>query len=397
MVSPNRLVRTDEHSMASLPFQPGQSGTAPGDVKTGTRVGQVFLDVRQRSLTFLDPVAKQLHKDGVAFTPSDLETRQLHTLTGEAVTPGELPLVVAWRERRPAEATFVVTSPRGVDLRVSWHAAPVRGAGGEVIGIAGTVQCAPPDPDWQAMAGLAHDLRTPLNAITLQLAVLQHMAASNPDLSKVLTGLQSSADRALRVGLDLLTWCRQPGQKGRGVESTWFPLEPLLADLGREQGLASKNKGLVLHCDFTSCGGWEVYSDRIRLGRILSNLLVNAVRYTPRGRIEFTTSWRDDAHGRVLAVGVVDTGEGFTPEEQDSIFQPFERGKAGKEGDSGGSGLGLAVVDRLVDELGVELDVYSEHGRGSTFHLLIPSSLLRQASPDGTGQKAPAKTNSVAT
>jgi anti-sigma regulatory factor (Ser/Thr protein kinase) len=370
--------------MASLPFHQGQSGVPPADVQAGTRVGQVFLDVRQRVLSFLDPVAKQLHKEGIAYTPSDLESRQLHTLTGEAVSAGDLPLVVAWREGRPAEATFVVTSPKGVDFRVTWHAAPVRDAAGEVLGIAGAIYCGPPDPDWQAMAGLAHDLRTPLNAITLQVAVLNHLAASNPDLSKVLSGLQSSADRALRVGLDLLSWCRRPGQQGRGVESTWFPLEPLLAELGREQGLAAKNKGLVLHCDFSTSLGWEVHSDRIRLGRILSNLLVNAVRYTPRGRVDFTTSWRDDARGRVLAIGVVDTGEGFTAEEQDSIFQPFERGKAGKEGDSGGSGLGLAVVDRLVEELGVELDVYSEHGRGSTFHLLIPSVILRQTGADGT-------------
>jgi signal transduction histidine kinase len=261
--------------------------------------------------------------------------------------------------------------------QVTWHAAPVRDASGEILGIVGTVRCGPPEPDWPALAGLAHDMRTPLNAITLQLAVLDHLSAGQPELVKMLDGLRSSADRALRVGLDLLNWCRGPGQKIPGVERKWFALEQLLSDLGREQGLAARSKGLILATQFTTAAGWEVNSDRIRLSRILSNLLVNAIRYTPGGRVDFTTSWREEENRRVLAIGIVDTGVGISPEEQDSIFQPFERGRAAKEGDSGGSGLGLAVVDRLVEELGVELEVYSEHGRGSAFHLLLTADMLR--------------------
>jgi signal transduction histidine kinase len=181
------------------------------------------------------------------------------------------------------------------------------------------------------------------------------------------------------------------------VEAAWFPLEPLLADLGAEQSLAARNKGLSLHCDFSASTGCEVFLDRIRLGRVLANLLVNAVRYTARGRVDFTTSWRDEGQARALAIGVMDTGDGFLPEEQESIFQPYERGKAGKESDSGGSGLGLAVVDRLVAELGVELDVYSEHGRGSTFHLLIPSTVLRPAGKHAAAETAVDKMTPTAT
>src|SRR5262249_58720033 len=94
------------------------------------------------------------------------------------------------------------------------------------------------------------------------------------------------------------------------------------------------------------------------------------------GRGDFTASWRDEASGRALTVGVVDTGVGISPEEHESIFQPFERGQAGKDSDSGGSGLGLAVVDRLREELDLELEVYSEHGRGSAFHLVLPGDIL---------------------
>src|SRR5262249_2597171 len=120
-------------------------------------------------------------------------------------------------------------------------------------------------------------------------------------------------------------------------------------------------------------------SDRWRLGRVLANLLVNAVRYTNQGRVEFSAAWREEGAVRRLALTVQDTGPGISQEEQDSIFQPFERGRAGREGDSSGSGLGLAVVDRLVEELGLSLEVFSQYGHGSAFHLLVPAERLRQA------------------
>jgi signal transduction histidine kinase len=85
-----------------------------------------------------------------------------------------------------------------------------------------------------------------------------------------------------------------------------------------------------------------------------------------------------------LIISVEDTGVGISPEEQESIFQPFERGRAAKEGDSGGSGLGLAIVDRLVEELSLRLEVYSEYGKGSTFHLVIPVNMLRNPAPSSS-------------
>ena len=81
---------------------------------------------------------------------------------------------------------------------------------------------------------------------------------------------------------------------------------------------------------------------------------------TCRGDVTLTSAWRGED---VLALGVVDTGVGISEEEQESIFQPFERGWW-LERDSGGSGMGLAVVDRLVAELGLQLEVRSEYGRG---------------------------------
>ena len=126
--------------------------------------------------------------------------------------------------------------------------------------------------------------------------------------------------------------------------------------------------------------GWEVHSEPVRLGRLLGNLLVNAVRYTPRGGIALRAAWRQEPGERLLEVSVTDTGPGIPREEHESIFQPYERGRVGRDSDSGGSGLGLAVVDRLVEELGLRVEVESITGHGSTFVVLVPATLLRRAS-----------------
>jgi len=344
---------------------------------TGPRVGQVYLDVQRRELHFLNATAQQLHNDGLPFLSADLEPARLQHPDGSPVVAAELPLVASWQEQRPVEIAFILPRPLSSTWHITWYTAPVRDTNGQLTGVLGTVLCSFPEPDWQEMAGLAHDLRTPLNAIGLQVAVLERHVPQDSPLRQTFQHLRTSAERALHVGMDLLEWCRGPASRGRRTERTWFTLEPFLIGLVQEQIGAAEKKGLVLAAELDNTRGWELSTDRVRLGRLLSNLLVNAVRYTPRGRVEFTSQWREGNAGRILALGVVDTGAGISPEEQESIFEPFAQGRAGKDSDSGGSGLGLSVVERLASELCLELEVFSQYGRGSAFHLLLPEKLLR--------------------
>jgi anti-sigma regulatory factor (Ser/Thr protein kinase) len=347
--------------------------------RTAPRVGHVYLDVRQRRLYCLNDAARALQAEGLPFTPADLAQRPLHTPAGEPIKPSDLPLVVAWRTQAPVECRLLWPQPSGPAWQVAWVVSPVRDSDGQPVGLFGSVTCSPPEPDYRVVAELAHDLATPMQMLSLQSAMLNRFPQMDPNVQRIVDTICESADRAVQISRDLLKWCRAPTTWQSTVEATWFGLTPFLEALAREQDPAAQRKGLTLATDFAAAAGWSVHTDRVKLGRILSNFLTNAIRYTPAGRVEFTTAWRDEAGERVLAVGVVDTGPGISPEEQESIFQPFERGKAGKEGDSGGSGLGLAVADRLAEELGLALDIYSEHGRGSSFHVLLPTALLRQS------------------
>ncbi|HEY7309862.1 MAG TPA: HAMP domain-containing sensor histidine kinase [Gemmataceae bacterium] len=343
-----------------------------------TRVGHVYLDARRRTLYCLNETARQMIHEGVPVTRDDLERRPLRSLEGEPVKAADLPLLRAWRERTPQEASFLLTCSDGVVRHLTWSAAPLADPGGKMLGVLASLTVAPFEPDWQHLAGLAHDLRTPLQALRLLMPLLESTPLLHPEARELLERLRACADRALAIGMDLLEWARGPSLGGRGVDTPWFPLASFLVNLADEHMAQAQRKAITWVTNFDAARGLEVQADRVRLGRLLSNLMTNAIRYTSRGEIRIRAYWRMDDAGQMTAfvLSVEDTGIGISPEDQESIFQPFERGKAGKEGDSGGSGLGLAVVDRLVEELGLTLEVFSEYGRGSKFEvLLLPDSV----------------------
>lgn len=342
------------------------------------RVGHVYMDVPRRLFHYLNPTARQLRDEGVPMTSLDPARAPLLSLAGEPATAADLPLLRAYREGKPVEAQFLLPRSGGPRWRVSWTAAPLRGESGRIVGVLGTVVLSLPGPDGQELAELAHDLGAPLQSLGLLCSVIDQLPAGEEVRTAVGT-IRAAAERALQIGRQLLDRCRGPAPRRGPSGPGWFALEPFLEGLVREQAPAAQRKGLELRSDLAAVRGWEALVDRVRLGRLLANLLVNAVRYTGRGRIELSASWREEAGGRLLALGIVDTGPGISDEDRESIFHPFERGQAGKDSDSGGSGLGLTVVDRLVAELGLSLDVYSEYGHGSAFYVLVPAALLRPA------------------
>ena len=368
--------------------------TSPTSVHSDAcpRVGHVYLETTSRQLRWLNDAARELHQEGVPISAADLAAQPLQTADGRAVEAADLPLVRAWREGRSLEAAFLLARPGRQVEQVRWLAAPLLDDSGAVLAVFGSFLVVPPEPDWQVLAGLAHDLRTPLQALELFLAVLEQEPTLAGSASEVATMMRGSAERARAIARDLLEWCRSPSQGRRPPERTLFALEPFLKALVDEHTAAARRKGLTLVNRSEAAAGWEIHADRVRLGRLLSNLLTNAIRYTPHGRVEFTAQWRElpptrdehDPFGAAenarhrkpsLVLSVVDTGVGIAAQEQESIFHPFERGRGGNQ-EQDSSGLGLAVVERLVGELGLTLEVYSVFGQGSAFDLVIPPRML---------------------
>ena len=112
-----------------------------------------------------------------------------------------------------------------------------------------------------------------------------------------------------------------------------------------------------------------IYSDSLRLQQIITNLLINAVRYTQVGKIELSCRLIDIQQ---LEIRVADTGIGISKSEQERIFEPYFRTQQSQQDVPEGIGLGLAIVAQLVASLNGKIELNSEFGRGSIFTITIP-------------------------
>jgi two-component sensor histidine kinase len=353
-----------------------REGTRRTHLTAQARVGHFYLNVAEQKLYCLNEMAQAFIREGMPLTSADLDARPLLTLEGEPVVGADLPLGRCRREGTPQEATFHMPRPAGPPDTLTWSVVPLRAGDGSTSGVTATLVITPPEPDWEELAGLAHDLRTPLQAVRWLIPVLETMPLL-PAGAQALEHLRGASDRALAIAKDMLEWCKAPAQGAPRGQRNWLALEPLLQELAAEHTSAARRKGITLDVDLSAVQGVEALTDGTRLGRLIANLLNNAVLYTSTGHVRLQASWRDEPAGKqTLALTVEDTGAGLSA-DKDSIFQPFQRGKAGQSDDSGGSGLGLAVVDRLIQDLGLTLEVFSEEGQGSRFELLLPAAMLR--------------------
>lgn len=225
------------------------------------------------------------------------------------------------------------------------------------------------------LAAASHDLRQPLHAAALFAAALARRVEGVEALRLVAS--IGEATKTMQSMLDaLLDVSRLDG----GVMEPypeWFCVEAMLARLKTEYGTAARAKGLRL--DMVGCTLW-VETDPALFESILRNLISNAVKFTSRGRVLVGCR----RHGNHVRIEVWDTGAGIPADKIDSAFQEFQR-LGGQEQRQPGLGLGLAIVRRLADLLGLSLSVRSQVGKGSCFAIELPSAVRapprREAKP----------------
>jgi len=214
------------------------------------------------------------------------------------------------------------------------------------------------------IAAASHDLRQPVHALGLLLDVLRGQALSPQAdttaarMSQVLDTLES-----LFTGLLDISRLDSGAIEPRRAD---FALQPLLDGLVDELEPQAQSKGLALRCRRTDA--W-VRSDPVLIGRILRNLLANAVRYTERGGILVACRRRRDG----WAIEVRDSGVGIALADQAAIFEEFHQvADEGRHGAQRGLGLGLAIVRRLGRLLDHPVSLRSCPGRGSVFRVMVP-------------------------
>lgn len=213
------------------------------------------------------------------------------------------------------------------------------------------------------LAAASHDLRQPMQALAMFIDVLagrRHDKGSREIIEKIqassksLEGLLNSLLDISKLEADLVI----PALRR-------FTVSELTARLAEEIRPLAERKGLeFVHVPSTL----QVMSDPGLLDRVLRNLLTNAVKHTNAGRVLFGCRRR----GRELRIEIWDTGPGIPDNQKDLIFEEFYQGGDFDGNHSDGLGLGLAIVDRLVNLLEHRVEVASEVGRGSVFRVRVP-------------------------
>jgi signal transduction histidine kinase/CheY-like chemotaxis protein len=214
-----------------------------------------------------------------------------------------------------------------------------------------------------------HDLRQPVMAIGLQAEVLRQQLDSGADAAAV----QHTVVSLTRAQHALEGLTNQLLEIGR-IEAAVDPLRPvavalapLLQDLARQAG----DGRVMVRCP----AGAVAWTDAVSLRRVLANLVDNAVKFTPRGRVLLAVRARHRDTGRAWRVEVRDNGIGIAAESQERVFNDFEQIGNAERNLQHGHGLGLAIVRRLAAQLGIQVALRSAPGRGSVFSFELPAAL----------------------
>jgi signal transduction histidine kinase/ActR/RegA family two-component response regulator len=236
------------------------------------------------------------------------------------------------------------------------------------------------------LAQMSHEIRTPLNGV-LGMVELARRTVSDPAQQSRLGTAQTSARHLLRIINDILDFSKIEAGRLR-LESAPFDLRALLDELMALYSASAHTKGLHLRADLQPDAPLWLLGDATRLQQVLSNLVSNSIKFTPKGEIVVAARARPDAAaGHELAFSVTDTGIGMEENTLATIFTPFSQADDSITRRFGGTGLGLSICNRLVQLMGGSgLTVTSAAGKGSRFEfsltLPVPQRPVATAAAD---------------
>ena len=225
------------------------------------------------------------------------------------------------------------------------------------------------------VANVSHEIRTPLTVLSGFIETLQTLPLKMQERERYLALMAQQSQRMQTLVDDLLTLSRLEGSPHPGGND-WVNTSALFAQSQQEAQALSKL--LAPHgqdITFDVGAGYEIAGVQAELYSAISNLVTNAVRYTPdSGKVEVSWKMLNDGRGEFM---VKDTGPGIAAEHLPRLTERFYRIDRSRSRETGGTGLGLAIVKHVAQRHGAELHIESQLGQGSRFSITFPSARVR--------------------
>jgi PAS domain S-box-containing protein len=327
-------------------------------------------------LTFANAAARRMLGIGaLGSIDQPLGSAAVTTPEGQLLAPDEQPLAVAWRRRQPVlDVRLRIFPADGSEVFVECGAAPVRAEGGSLIGTVMTLHDVTAREELERhkdefFANVSHDLRTPLAVLKASIGVV--LANEPPGirepLHRMLVNIDDTSDRMTRLVEGLLELTRLRAGRVQLPQVTCdladiaqravAAVEPLAQTHG--QRIEQVLPGTPL----------TVLGDPERLEQAVLNLLSNAQKYSPDGRLIQVVLER---RGSDALLSIRDQGPGIPEVDRERIFERYYRSSAGADPRTQGSGLGLPIARALVELHGGHLWAENNAARGATFLMSLP-------------------------
>jgi len=222
----------------------------------------------------------------------------------------------------------------------------------------------------QFLANISHDLRTPLTAIITHAEILRDgiLGELTPRQRDSVSGIIGGGRQLLQMVGEILTYARGAANQLSLTLTDFAVIEVVEQVRSLNESLVAR-KGLTVTVDFPPELP-RILADREKITHVLSNLLGNAIEFTPAGGRVWITARPDETDRLMVEVG--DTGIGIAPEHHELVFREFAQVDASASRRHHGTGLGLTIARKLVELHRGRMWVESELGRGSRFLLTMP-------------------------
>lgn len=226
------------------------------------------------------------------------------------------------------------------------------------------------------LSNMSHEIRTPMNAIVGMTEILLRSDLSEQDRG-YLMNIKNSGASLLTIINDILDFSKIESGKLEIIEEEYEPMS-ILSDLSMIFLNRIGDKPIELIFDIDKDLPNRLYGDSIRIRQVIINIANNAIKFTEAGYVRLTIKMTRMAEADMvdLAISIRDSGQGIKPDDLKKLFGSFQQVDTKKNRNKEGTGLGLAISKQLVENMGGQIGVRSEYGKGSEFYFNIPQRVI---------------------